>query len=421
MINELLKNIFSFEKDEKTQILTIKIFGIKFKKNLFKIKMNSFLKQNQKYNKKNSNNTVKRRLFLTTGNLSLLNTITAIKQLNEPNCYDVLVVISHLTNDNFEKSIKIMSSLHDFKEVYTQYGDARELNIRNKLFIDNNLYNFDEIYFSNQELYICITNDLYKYSKWIMIEEGPNGKFNFPEGNYKKVSKMIMHEYLDNKIDSFGFSDEIKKKIIPLDKSIFLDVANSCAKKCPVNINTKEDEKIILLCGLWWENTGLTKEEYIELQESYIEKFLDKGYTIWFKPHPRDGRDYIKNDKVKVLETALPLECYKFSNVVATVSFLSTSSLFSYYFSNIPGFQIKMQNMQTNNRIDTVRFLVKKIVQDYAPPIEYLLDLDTKHLSLFETKEKIKNIYLSYMKNLPKISENKELLKLANELGYKVC
>lgn len=69
---------------------------------------------------------------------------------------------------------------------------------------------------------------------------------------------------------------------------------------------------------MWWKNTGLTKEEYIELQETYIEKFLDKGYTVWFKPHPRDGRDYIKNDKVKVLETALPLECYKFSNVVAT-------------------------------------------------------------------------------------------------------
>ena len=171
---------------------------------------------------------------------------------------------------------------------------------------------------------------------------------------------------------------------------------------------------------MWWENTGLTKEEYIELQESYIEKFLDKGYTIWFKPHPRDNRDYIKNDKVKILQTALPLECYRFDNVVATVSFLSTSSLFSYYFSNIPGFQIKKVNIKQSD-CDITQILVKKIVQDYAPPIEYLLDLDTKHLSLFETKEKIKDVYLNYMNKLPNISENKDMIKLANELGYKFC
>ena len=419
-MNKFLNKIFSIKHDEKKQILIVSFLGIKFKKSLFKKKVKDFIRKNKKYNKR-KNKTLKRRLFLTTGNLSLLNTISVIKQLNEDNCEDVLVVMSHLTNDMFEKSIKIISSKHSFKSIYTQFGNASDNIIRNDFFIRNNLYDFDEIYFSNQELYIFITSDLYKNSKWIMIEEGASGRFRFPEGNYKPVSKMIMHEYLDNKIDSFGFSDEIKKKIIPLDKSIFLDVANSCAKECPVNINTKEDEKIILLCGLWWENTGLTKEEYIELQETYIQKFLEKGYTVWFKPHPRDNRDYIKNDKVKILQTALPLECYRFDNVVATVSFLSTSSLQSYYFSEIPGFQIKIEEIPTCNRGGTMRILVKKMIQDYAPSIEYLLDLDTKHLSLFETKEKIKDVYLNYMNKLPNISENKDMIKLANELGYKFC
>ena len=405
--------LFYIENNPRKYILNI--LGLKLTFSKIKKKINEFNKNNSKYINKSTKNKTKR-IFFTSGNLSLLNTISIIKQLNASNCEDTLVIVSHLTNENFEKAIKIMSSLHNFKKIYTYFhSDDIDLFILN-----NQLYDYDEVYYSHQLSYVHLMEKLYTNSKLIMTDEGPNGKLKIPNVNYENVTKMIMHEYLDNKIDSFGFSDEIKKKIIPLDKSIFLDVANSCAKECPVNINTKEDEKIILLCGLWWENTGLTKEEYIELQETYIQKFLEKGYTLWFKPHPRDNRDYIKNDKVKILQTALPLECYRFDNVVATVSFLSTSSLFSYYFSNIPGFQIKKVNIKQSD-CDITQILVKEIVQDYAPSIEYLLDLDTKHLSLFETKEKIKDVYLNYMNKLPNISENKDMIKLANELGYKFC
>lgn len=395
----------------------IKIFGIKIKcKISIKRHVKNFVKANNEYlNRKNKNIT--RRLFLTTGNISLVNDLAIIKQLNTPNCEDVLFIYSNMKNPMFDTACKKIASLHDFKEIYTLYGKITDFR---RFFIENKLYDFDEIFFSNQYQFIFLSEELYPNAKWILTDEGVGSKMaRLADLDYSKVDKIIMHNYLD-KLDFFGLDKNYFNKIIPLNKAIFLDIAKDCEKLCPLNIEITKDKKTIIFCGSWWEISGLPRDEYICLQNCLIEQLIELGYKIYFKPHPRDPRKYIDNPAVVIMEnTTLPMECYDI-DVDAIVSLSSSASLHQMYFRKTPGFSLSLLERIHDETLDLrwLDLLFKKMVTEYTTPINELLSVDAKLYSKTELKKILYEKCQNYVNQRPLLSQNKEIEHFASKKGY---
>lgn len=393
----------------------LRICGITFKHkvNLDK-KVKNFVRLNNQFlNRKNK--TVKRRLFLTTGNISLLNNLTIIKQLNESNCEDVLFIFSIMKNPAFDESCRKMAGLHNFKKIYSFNSSSSDLR---EYFIKNKLYNFDEIYFSNQYHFHLLSKDLFPNTDWILTDEGAVGKLARPHYcDYDKVKKIMMLNYLD-KLDFFGIDEQNMKKIVPLDKKLFLEIGKKCAAIYPVNLDLKPDEKAVIFCGTWWEGSGLTKEQYFELQDGTLERLISLGYKVFFKPHPRDPRNYINNPNISILKTTLPLECYNF-DVEAVVSLCSLATLHIPYLQNIPGFTVPIcDRLNIGFEFKWLGMLMKKLTEEYTTPVDELLSVNPK----LYTKQELKSILMTkcrnYINSKPILSQNRELIKFARLNGY---
>lgn len=403
-----------YKGETKFKVFRICGITIKHKVDLTK-KIKKFVEKNNKFLNR-SDKTIKRRLFLTTGNISLVNNLTVIKQLNEKNCEDVLFIHSNIANEDFFEHAKKIASLHNFKKIYSLHRknpDCRDF------FIKNKLTDFDEIYYVNQYQFIFLTKELYPNAKWILTDEGMNSKLaRIDHCDYDKVDKIIMHNYLD-KIDYFGLDKHNADKIIPLDKKLFQEIAAKCAQFYPVDLNLKPDEKAVLFCGSWWEYTGLSKDDYMELQNKTIEKLTNIGYKVLFKPHPRDPRNYINNPNITILNTRLPLECYNL-DIVAVVSMVSSTSLQYLYFQDIPGFNILNMDFYSNAKFDSIwlGILFKKMLFEYTMPIDALYEVNPKLYSKDELKKILKDKCYRYLESKPLLSQNKDFENFAREKGY---
>lgn len=403
----------TYKGTAKFKVLRICGITFKHKVNLDK-KVKNFVRLNNQFlNRKNK--TVKRRLFLTTGNISLLNNLTIIKQLNESNCEDVLFIFSIMKNPAFDESCRKMAGLHNFKKIYSFNSSSSDLR---EYFIKNKLYNFDEIYFSNQYHFHLLSKDLFPNTDWILTDEGAVGKLARPHYcDYDKVKKIMMLNYLD-KLDFFGIDEQNMKKIVPLDKKLFLEIGKKCAAIYPVNLDLKPDEKAVIFCGTWWEGSGLTKEQYFELQDGTLERLISLGYKVFFKPHPRDPRNYINNPNISILKTTLPLECYNF-DVEAVVSLCSLATLHIPYLQNTPGFTVPIcDRLNIGFEFKWLGMLMKKLTEEYTTPVDELLSVNPK----LYTKQELKSILMTkcrnYINSKPILSQNKELIKFARLNGY---
>lgn len=403
----------SYKGDAKVKI--VRILGITFKHKItFDSRIKQFIKLNKKFVER-KNKKVKRRLFMTTGNLSLLNNLAIIRQLGESGCEDVLFVYTNMKNQKFTECAQKMAGLHNFKAVYYHSSPCNDLR---EYFLKNKLYDFDEVFFPNQFHSFRVASELLQNSDWILTDEGCGCKLaRLQYLNYNKIKKIITHIYLD-KLDFFGLSNENLNKIIPIDKNIFNKICVECAEFYPVDLRLAPNDKVIIYCGSWWEVTGLSKEQYMLLQNKLLEKLLDCGYKILFKPHPRDPRNYLNNPNIVILSTRLPLECYKFDYVVAVVSFGSSTSLQSPYFLNLAGFNALPFNPNRDLESKWLDLLVKKMVHDYTTPIDVLFTIDPAKYSAKELRTILFEKCQAYINLLPKLSENEAFKRFAISKKY---
>lgn len=415
----LPRKIFSVYNEYKgsNRYKVINLLGIKIKHktNIQKF-IQQFIENNNKYLARNDK-TQKKRLFLTTGNISLINNLTIIRQLNQKNCEDTLVILSNIHNNHFFECNKQIANIHKFKNIYTICtSNPDEVKF---LLIKNNLFDYDEIFFSNQFQFTTAVMTLYPNASKILSDEGCGSKLaRTMHLDYNKIEKIIMHNYL-GKLDFFGLSEHNLQKIIPLDINTFKQVTSECAALYPVNLPQQTD-KAVLFCGSWWEVSGLSKDEYMELQDGLIEKLLNMGYKILFKPHPRDPRNYINNPDITILNTVLPLECYNF-DVVAVVSLLSSATLHCMYTNNIAGFTVTLLDKdKTNKPLESkwLDLLVKKLMEEYTTPISELLSVNPRLYTKEELKELLRLKCKKYLDSKPILSKNKEFEEFAIDNGY---
>lgn len=414
---QIIKNLFSvyneFNNSEKYKV--VKILGLKIKcKISFKKYIRKFVVKNDAFLDRAEKDKT-RRLFLTTGNLSLINNITIIKQLATENCEDSLLILSNLVNPKFYDTCKQVAKLHDFKEIYC-YNEQEQNLI--EYVLKNELTDYDEIYFSNQYQFINVTHTLYPNAKWIITDEGCGGKLaRLKYCNYDNVEKMIMHKYL-GKLDFFGLQARNWEKIVPLSMSIFKEVCRECEKMYPITLKQTKDDKSVIFCGSWYEVSGLSKDEYMQLQDSIIEHLITNGYKIFFKPHPRDPRNYINNQNVTILNTALPIECYDL-DVVAIISVASSSPLHMINAYNLPGFTLSLvDRVNKPFELKWLSALERKLMADYTPPIEEILSVDARLYTKDELKKILQEKCQNYINSKLLLSENEEFRNYAVEKGY---
>lgn len=394
----------------------INFLGIKFKmsleKNIFagffdslytKILIPFFVRKNKLYIENKKDNIV-RRLFITTGNISLINNISIINQfhLDDEKSENDIVVWSGLANSDFLNLSKEIFDLFGLNKYFSFVGSSKNFH---QYLIKNFLTDYDEVYFINLDSLGKIIQKIYKYSKLFLTDEGALTLIPIKSIDYKGVSKIIATKYL-GKMDYLEFPPEIAEKFIELDKKEFLKVSDICTKLRPLEYDIKSEDRWIILCGTFNAWRGATFEELLASQKEIAEKLISKGYKILFKPHPRDRQKYEENDNFKIFNTKISLECYRLNNVMAVVSIFSSVSLQIYHFQNVPSFILT----EKIKDIDAVSY---RIVASYAPSVELLYAIDT-NCSSQELQQKIREVYQNWLAEKPMLSENRELIALYN-------
>ncbi len=390
----------------------INILGIKVSYKYFNVEYrqfskdyNNYLKNLKKYEKSVKDN-ITRRLFITSGNLSLINTLAIINQFNlKENCENSIFVWSHISNPEFEAVNEKISRMEKLK-YYLTFFHCSLMDVY-KYFIKNNLVEFDEIYFPNCKYMFEIVNFLFPNKKYYVIDEGVCVLVKHKGIDYSNAEKYIYAKYL-NKIDILGADEDIKNKIISLNKDEFLKISKQCEKIYPVNIN--QYEKNIVFCGTTASLDYWTSEEISNAQNEIIQKLILKGYNVLFKPHPRDTFEYKENDKFKILNTKLPLECYSLKDkCLAVVSLFSSAVCQMYYYQGIAGFCYS--DFLKNNKDIGIN-----IIREYSPSVDMLLSIDANLKTFEELQKEIQSKYEEWINKKPLLSENDLLADLYNKI-----
>ena len=357
----------------------------------------------------------KKRIFCTNGNLSLINALTIIEQLDKKNCDDYLIIHSFGGSYNFWKNNYDIAKLHNFKGIrlLPNVNLLRDLKL-------TGWAHFDEIYVLNLQHTLPFIMKMYPEAEVNLLDEGCVSLINKGKSldDRKDIKYFYTHNYID-KFDNYGFPEHLLKKIVPLDTSIFGKISAKIAEQYPILTSYDKDGKNILYCSIFWQASGLTKEKYIETQNKQINDLLQAGYKILFKPHPRDTEFYgiDKNPNITIIDSVLPVEMYRWDVLAMTGMNCGTLIHLSHY-NNIPTF---------SNIIDEALYgsadksfssnFIRYCLKEYSPDYQELLKLDVKNTSRKELKVQIKKIYDDFIKDKPLLSQNNKIKEFSEKYG----
>ena len=405
--------LFSAVKDEHMNRVKVNFLGIRFKMSTekgvlqgildglaAKILTPFFVNKNKNYIK-NKKDDIKKRLFITTGNINLINNFAVMNQLNlwENSENDVLVW-SGIANKEFIELSKKLCAEFPIHKFYSYLGSSKNFH---QYIIKNFLTDYDDIYFVNLDALGKIIHKIYKYSSLHVTDEGACTVVPIKSIDYNKVDSLVMVNYL-GKIDYVGYSEEVVPKIVELKREEVSKVFKIASKLVPFEQKLNIEDKWIVLCGTFNGWRGGTYEDVLRCQNEIIKRLTDKGYKILFKPHPRDTFNYEETEQFKICNSRLSMECYDISEVMAVVSLFSSVSLQIYYYQDVPSFIMP----ETVENIEAVEY---RLIVHYAPPIDLLYAIDT-NCPAEELKQRIKKAYDEWLKVKPMMHENQELIEL---------
>lgn len=411
--------LFNVECTEDIAFVRLRIYflGLKISFKYFSIKYINFVFDYYKYLKKHlryktvkkDTNTIKR-LFITSGNLSLINTLACINQLNlTKNSKNSILVWSHAGTEEFQEVNKNLANSIELENYY-KFCNVKLSDLYNH-FIKNEFKEFDEIYFPNCRYTFDMVNILFPGLKYNITEEGVCVLVKHSGIDYSNVEKYIFAKYL-NKLDMSFLNENDKQKLITLKKSEFLKIANKYEKLYPLDVEFEPEDKNIIFCGTLSSLGIWSFAEIIKYQNEIIEKLTSKGYKVYFKPHPRDIYNYKESDKFRILKTKLPLECYNLQDkCLAVVSLFSSTSSQIYHYQGVAGFC-------DTDLIKGCSDFGLNIVGQYSMSYKTLLDIDIKSKTFAEIKKEILDKYTLALNDKPLLSENDYLNKLYKTINF---
>lgn len=353
----------------------------------------------------------KKRLFVTTGNISLINILAILNSLEKDNYEDYLVIESNTGTKSFWEINYNIAQKYKFKKIFLFYSIRFDT-----AFILNNLFDFDEVFVLNKKDQIETIKELLPSTKINLYDEGAGSLASFKNSDNLNINKFYTHKYL-NKLDGLNIPKNIKNHMIIQDTIFFNKIAKEITAEYPLNVNFNEKEKSIIFCGTYWNPTlDPPKKEFEKAQLKLINSLKNCGYKIYYKPHPRAEELYglNNNPSVQMLTSVIPIELYNL-DILAVVS-SSTCCIAPYHYWGTPCFSdISAFSLTQNNPlgINLFRFIIK----EYSPDYRELLKIDAKNLSREEVKSKIKEIYDNYLKDKPDLSRNKRVIDYANKFN----
>ena len=345
----------------------------------------------------------KRRLFITSGNFHLINVLSIIDTLKEQDDLPVenhVIVWSIETNKPFEDLNYKIAKSFGVTHYHACCGPYWEINRVAQYLIEQKLYAVDEIYSLQRPIHLNVYNMLYQGVEHIITDESYFTLVPSPEIIATQCKKFVTTCYL-GKLDYADFPGR-SWSVEHLPKHVFDRVARRCEQMYPFPSLIHPDSKPIVFCGTC---DAVLNESIAERQEHIVQSLIDRGYLVLYKPHPRDATLPRESAQLKILHTRLPLECYRMDGVLAVVSLYSSASTQSYHYSQIPGF-IDYQALET----EPLEY-ISILAQQYTPPVERLLDIDTASLNAHELKKRINDIYVSHLNDKPLMSQNELFTK----------
>jgi hypothetical protein len=368
--------------------------------------ISAFILKNKIYIQNKNAQDTHRRLFITTGGISLITAISIKKSIMNSKCEDYLLIDTITKHSiTFLENNTNIASLYDFKKIIFMQNQ-----INYHILIDYGLENIDEIFMvAHLKLYQFIKL-LYPSIPITFLEEGP-GTLSYPIYDYSKINKVIVHNYL-NKYDFVVWHTTKVKPIIEfVDEKIFQETLGEIREKLNIKMKLNPEEKFILICGPDIESKKYIKKTKIN---THIIKLINRGYKILFKKHPRDTEPYIFDDAVTIIDTSYPIELYDL-NIVAAVNYSSSICITLPYFKKLAVFSdmthLKISKIDIPYMLKLTQFIIKQ----YTIPIEYLIKFDHKKYSSSQLRIELFNLTLEYIAKMPDVSNNNNINKLISK------
>lgn len=346
----------------------------------------------------------KKRLFSTSGNISLINALSIINDIGNFDKYeDILIINTGKGRKEFVEKQMEIAKIHKFKKIIIAMNIDSAYQLAFK-----NIFALDELFLLNHPLNLNRTILLYDNKLPLrIIDEGAASLMDYGFNKIKKTLEIHMHKYL-GKLDFLGLDDMNKYSFKPVNVDEFKKIAAELSSKYPISYKLEPEDKAILYCGIYWEVTGLSREKFVEIQSNMLNELLNAGYKILYKPHPRDNEffGFDKNPNVTFIDSKFPIELYNL-DVVAIVSVSSTTSITPAHYWGIPSFSNVVDESLVHNDKDKISIdIVRTIVREYSPNYKELLNFDVKNLTKEELKTQLKKLYDDFIKSKPLLHEN---------------
>ena len=349
--------------------------------------------------KKISGDKTKRRIFLSSGNISLLNVLTIIKQLNEKDTEDYLVIDTVQGTKEFLDRNRDIAKLHNFKKVLC-------CSKRFALFemVKHNIFYIDEIYAHSHRWYMKFIQPIFSKSQYYIFDEGMGSLVAPPNNNNKHICGLYVNEYC-KKIDYLGWEGF---KRVTLKTEIFNELSNLICQKYPFDVEIPKDSKTVIFCGSYWQQFKLPQEEYYRFESEIIKKLMDKGYTVIYKKHPREVAQFIVPEGALITNCLLPLDVYNL-DIVGVISTSSSVSIHPYHYWKIPGFCTADERILADRKYNKIIDIIQSAIETYSLNVNVLFEINPKEMTKQEVLSYLQKKFQDNIDSQPIMSQNQKL------------
>lgn len=330
---------------------------------------------------------MKRRLFITTGNYSLLNCLAIISAQKGGEFSDDLFILSFQFTEEFRKANLEMATLHTFEHITFASSIPQDFE---RIFAD-----YDVVY---QVVFTGLIDKLLKNrealsDKFILFNESSSFAAWSPA-----IFKNAKYLYINNFIDKFSFPHS---NIRYIDKNALRELCARTSRKNNLEIELPAGEKSVLLIGnyLFYSLLGVSKT--LRYYEDIIRTFSENGFTVYFHPHPRELTQDIHRFSsamevfgAKTVHSFFPLEAFRAPFSCVAGSFSNLLLTFP-YLENIPAIHFKLPEIYERCQ-DLTLLKALCVVETYTPDISEFksaLSLDCQSFN-----EQARRIYRKWIK-----------------------
>lgn len=334
-----------------------------------------------------------KRLFITTGLISLVNALTIIGDSQEN---DDLVILSFNQSEDFINTSNKIAQLHKFDNIMffkKEKEIVKEINFQ--------AYN---------ELYCATLTKLYpflkKHPNWSIFEEGPGYAITDLK-NCKNLKNCFIAKYLD-KFDIIDKENVIKH--VPIKKDNFSEISSKILNLMQTPKELVTQRNILFIGHYIYRKLG--DEFALKFYKEYINYFMNLGYNVYLKAHPRDKdyilpileQEFVDNKLFHILDTSLPIEIYSF-NFDAVVGAYSGTLVSLPHYNRISAINLPLKELySTNVGLNYKKFFA--LYDEYTPSFEEMKDV------LSASKERIWERYREIINSKIPIKNNTKLNKI---------